>query len=49
MPRRADLGAVLGTLLGREDLLITLGAGDIWQVGDEVLAALAARERAGLA
>ncbi|HEX2568408.1 MAG TPA: UDP-N-acetylmuramate--L-alanine ligase [Polyangia bacterium] len=46
--RRAEVGAALGPLLRRGDLLITLGAGDIWQVGDEVLAALATRERAGL-
>jgi UDP-N-acetylmuramate--alanine ligase len=49
VPRRAELGAALAPLLGRGDLLITLGAGDISQVGDEVLAALAARERTGLA
>ena len=49
LPRRAELGAALGPLLRRGDLLITLGAGDIWQVGDEVLRVLAGRERAGLA
>ena len=37
VPRRAEVAAALAPLLREGDLLITLGAGDVWAVGEEVL------------
>jgi UDP-N-acetylmuramate--alanine ligase len=39
VPRRADVADYLGGHLKPDDILITLGAGDVWMVGEEVLAA----------
>lgn len=39
LPRREDLLAVLADHLRSGDLVLTLGAGDIWSMGDELLAA----------
>ena len=44
VPRRADVAAYLQPLLRDGDLLITFGAGDVWQVGEDVLAGLRAKE-----
>jgi UDP-N-acetylmuramate--alanine ligase len=41
VPRRADVAAALMPLLRDGDILITLGAGDVWTVGEEVLKARA--------
>jgi UDP-N-acetylmuramate--alanine ligase len=43
--RRADVAAAIAPRLRSGDLFITLGAGDIWQTGEEVLALLRARSR----
>ena len=43
VPRRADVIATLGPLLRDGDILITLGAGDVWMVGEDALAYLRAR------
>jgi hypothetical protein len=46
--RRADVAAALQGELRAGDILITLGAGDVWMVGEEVLQSLrGARARAG--
>ncbi len=37
VPRRADVVATLGPLLRTGDILITLGAGDVWMVGEDAL------------
>jgi UDP-N-acetylmuramate--alanine ligase len=42
-PRRAELGAEVAALLRDGDVLLTLGAGDITQVGPEVRRLLDAR------
>jgi UDP-N-acetylmuramate--alanine ligase len=39
VPRRADMAGALLPRLQSGDILVTLGAGDVWQVGEEVLAA----------
>jgi len=41
--RRADVAPAIAARLKPGDLFITLGAGDIWQTGEEVLALLRAR------
>ena len=38
--RRADVAAALVPELRAGDLLITFGAGDVWQCGEEVLSQL---------
>jgi UDP-N-acetylmuramate--alanine ligase len=46
--RRADVATTLGPELRDGDILITLGAGDVWQVGEDILRARAGRaESAG--
>ncbi len=35
--KRADLASVIGPELREGDIVITLGAGDIWQTGEELL------------
>ncbi len=35
--RRADMAALIAPELREGDILITLGAGDIWQTGEEIL------------
>jgi UDP-N-acetylmuramate--alanine ligase len=47
VPARADLARVAARVLAPGDVFITLGAGDIWQTGDEVLALLGAEEARG--
>jgi UDP-N-acetylmuramate--alanine ligase len=37
IPKRADVAAVLGGRIAAGDIFITLGAGDVWQVGEEIL------------
>ncbi|CAN5169262.1 UDP-N-acetylmuramate--L-alanine ligase [soil metagenome] len=37
LPRRSEVAAVLGSRVRRDDLVLTLGAGDITTVGDEVI------------
>jgi UDP-N-acetylmuramate--alanine ligase len=39
VPKRADLAAAIGPELRDGDILITLGAGDVWQAGEELLKA----------
>jgi UDP-N-acetylmuramate--alanine ligase len=39
VPRRAEVAATLAPRLRAGDIVITLGAGDVWQVGDEILKA----------
>jgi UDP-N-acetylmuramate--alanine ligase len=39
VPKRADVAARLAPLLRDGDILITLGAGDVWMVGEEILKA----------
>jgi UDP-N-acetylmuramate--alanine ligase len=41
--RRGDVAAAIAPRLRSGDIFITLGAGDIWQTGEEVLALLRAR------
>ncbi len=41
VPRRGDLAAAMLPHLRAGDIVITLGAGDIWQTGDELLELLA--------
>ena len=41
VPRRADIAATLLPSLRDGDILITLGAGDVWMVGEEILKARA--------
>ncbi len=43
VPKRADVAAALAPELRAGDILITLGAGDVWMVGEEALASLRAR------
>jgi UDP-N-acetylmuramate--alanine ligase len=40
--RRAEMAAALGPRLMDSDIVITLGAGDVWQVGEEILLRLRA-------
>jgi UDP-N-acetylmuramate--alanine ligase len=40
VPKRADIAAVLAPRLRDGDILITLGAGDVWQAGEEILQGL---------
>ena len=40
VPRRADIAGVLAPRLREGDIVITLGAGDVWQVGEEILQGL---------
>ena len=42
VPRRADVAQALSPRLRDSDILITLGAGDVWQVGEEILQRLRA-------
>ncbi|HJZ86523.1 MAG TPA: UDP-N-acetylmuramate--L-alanine ligase [Polyangia bacterium] len=44
VPTRADLAAAAVALLQPGDIFLTLGAGDIWQTGDELLRLLAVKE-----
>jgi UDP-N-acetylmuramate--alanine ligase len=37
VPKRAEIAGVLGPRIQSGDIFITLGAGDVWQVGEEVL------------
>lgn len=37
LPKKTDVAHYLLSVLGRGDLLLTLGAGDVWSVGEEVL------------
>jgi len=37
VPKRADVAATLLPELREGDILITLGAGDVWMVGEEIL------------
>jgi UDP-N-acetylmuramate--alanine ligase len=46
VPKRAEVGAVLAHRLAAGDILITLGAGDVWQVGEQILQKLRGREKA---
>jgi UDP-N-acetylmuramate--alanine ligase len=39
VPKRADVAQTLQPRLLPGDLLVTLGAGDVWMVGEEILAA----------
>jgi UDP-N-acetylmuramate--alanine ligase len=41
VPKRADVAATLAPELRDGDILITLGAGDVWMVGEEILKARA--------
>ncbi|HEX6836606.1 MAG TPA: UDP-N-acetylmuramate--L-alanine ligase [Polyangia bacterium] len=41
VPKRADIAATLAPQLRDGDILITLGAGDVWMVGEEILKARA--------
>jgi UDP-N-acetylmuramate--alanine ligase len=47
VPKRADIAGVLGPRLVEGDIFITLGAGDVWQVGEEILSRLRAPMVAG--
>jgi UDP-N-acetylmuramate--alanine ligase len=47
VPARADVAGAALALLRPGDLFLTLGAGDIWQSGEEVLRLLAARKATG--
>ena len=40
VPKRADIAGVLLPRLRDGDIFITLGAGDVWQVGEDVLSSL---------
>jgi len=37
VPRRADVASAIGPELRPNDIFITLGAGDVWMVGEEIL------------
>ena len=43
IPRRSDVAAAVLPELRPGDLVITFGAGDVWQCGEELLALLRAR------
>jgi UDP-N-acetylmuramate--alanine ligase len=43
VPARAEVARVAAGLLQPGDIFLTLGAGDIWQSGDEVLRLLGAK------
>jgi UDP-N-acetylmuramate--alanine ligase len=40
LPRLADIPAYLGSKVRSGDLVLTMGAGDVWQVGPELLGML---------
>jgi UDP-N-acetylmuramate--alanine ligase len=35
--KRAELARVIGPTLQQGDVVITLGAGDVWQAGEDIL------------
>jgi len=46
VPELGQLPAAVAARLGRGDVVLTLGAGNIWRIGEQILAALEEKDRA---